>query len=79
MFLRWLLLLIQEGFNKRLGTNNLSIIDTYMAAGKRGFYPIDVAVMPEQDDWIFQNDEGVPDGPSMVCDVLVMRVCMQRT
>lgn len=45
-----------------------------MEAGKRGLSPMDVAVVPEQDSWIFQNNPGVPDGPSMVCDVLVMRV-----
>lgn len=45
-----------------------------METAKRGLSIMDVVIQPEQDSWIFQNDPGTPDGPSMVCDVLVMRV-----
>ncbi len=71
------MLLISRGFNKRLGTNNLTLVDTFMEAQKRGLKIMDVAVMPEQDSWIFHNGPGFKDGPSMVCDVLVMRVFLE--
>jgi len=65
---------LRQGFNKRLGTSDLSIVDAYMVAQKRGRTLMDVVVMPEQDSWIFTNGKGFRPGPSMVCDVLVMRV-----
>jgi len=65
---------LRQGFNKRLGTSGLSIVDAYMYAGKKGLSVMDVAVMPEQDAWIFENGKGFKNGPSMVCDVLVMRI-----
>jgi hypothetical protein len=34
---------------------------------------IDLVTIPEQDDWIYQNNNGV-NGPAMVCDVLVLRM-----
>eukprot|EP01126_Amoeba_proteus_P058854 TRINITY_DN7645_c0_g1_i1.p1 TRINITY_DN7645_c0_g1~~TRINITY_DN7645_c0_g1_i1.p1 ORF type:complete len:529 (-),score=93.89 TRINITY_DN7645_c0_g1_i1:153-1739(-) len=65
---------IRQGFNKRLGTEGLSIVDLYMYASKKGISFTTLATMPELDEWIFTNDPGTPSGPSMVCDVFVMRM-----
>jgi len=64
---------LSQTINKRLNTNGLDIIDVYMEIQKRGKSIMDVVVMPEQDSWIFEDSNGVK-GPSMVCDVLVMRL-----
>jgi len=67
---------LRQGLNKRLFPSNpsadLSLIDTYMAAAKRGMSWSDLVTMPELDEWVFRNDNS--SGPSMVCDVLVMRM-----
>jgi len=44
-----------------------------MEAAKRGIDFIGLVTLPEQDEWIFQDSNGV-SGPSMVCDVFVTRM-----
>jgi len=63
---------LAQTFNHRLGTTNLTLNQVYAEAGKRGLVFDDVAVMPELDSWTFVDDNQV--GPSMVCDVFVMRI-----
>jgi len=62
-----------QTMNKRLKTNGLSISEVYMEAQKRGLSFTDLVIMPEQDEWIFMDDNG-QQGPSMVCDVLVSKI-----
>eukprot|EP01123_Difflugia_compressa_P003781 TRINITY_DN15092_c0_g1_i1.p1 TRINITY_DN15092_c0_g1~~TRINITY_DN15092_c0_g1_i1.p1 ORF type:complete len:447 (-),score=84.61 TRINITY_DN15092_c0_g1_i1:32-1270(-) len=64
---------LAQTLNKRLGTTGLSINQAYMTAGQRGLSFIDLITMPEQDEWIFEDANGV-SGPSMVCDVFVTRM-----
>jgi len=68
---------LRQGFNKRLFPSNpnsdLSLIDAYMAAGKKGLSWSDVVTMPELDEWVYHDDNNTV-GPSMVCNVLVMRM-----
>jgi len=65
---------LAQGLNFRLGTKGLNIQQAYMAAAKRGISFTQLVTMPEQDSWVFQNDPGMKPGPSMVCDVFVMRM-----
>jgi len=62
-----------QTLNKRLGTTGLSINQAYMEAAKRGLDFHHLITMPEQDEWIFEDSDGVT-GPSMVCDVFVTRM-----
>jgi len=62
-----------QGLNFRLGTKGLTIAEAYMVAAKRGISFTDLVTMPELDSWIFTDANGV-SGPSMVCDVFVMRM-----
>jgi hypothetical protein len=64
---------LQQGLNWRLGTTGLNINQAYMLAAKKGMNFTDLVTMPEQDSWIFKDSNGV-SGPSMVCDVFVMRM-----
>jgi len=52
--------------NMRLNTTNMSLPDVlYMAATQRGLSFQTLAMLPEQDAWVY------PTGPQMVCDVFV--------
>jgi len=62
--------MISQALNHRLNTTGLSVSDAYAFAGSKGISFTDLVTMPEQDSWIYQDDNGVT-GPSMVCDVLV--------
>jgi len=53
-------------FNKRLGTNNLSMAQVMAECDRRNTTILQLITVPEQDAWIY------PDGRSMVCDVFVM-------
>jgi hypothetical protein len=64
---------LRQTLNYRLGTTGLSINQAYMVAGKKGISFEQLVTMPEQDSWTFQDD-GNQKGPSMVCDVFVMRM-----
>lgn len=67
---------LRQGLNKRLFPNtdsNISLIDTYMEGAKRGLSFSDMVTIPEQDDWTYDDGNGV-SGPSMVCNVLIMRI-----
>jgi len=77
---------MRQGLNKRLqslftdnvhGNSNavfddLSLVDTYMVAAKKGLSWTDLVTMPEMDNWVYVD--GNQTGPSMVCDVLVSRL-----
>jgi len=63
----------QQAFNHRLNTKGLSVRECYMEAQKRGLSFTDLVTMPEQDSWVYQDDNG-QQGPSMVCDVLVLEM-----
>jgi len=62
--------MIGQALNHRLNTSGLSVDDCYALAGSQGISFTDLVSMPEQDVWMYQDDNGV-SGPSMVCDVLV--------
>jgi hypothetical protein len=64
---------LAQTLNKRLGTQGLNVVEAYAEAQKRGIELTDLAIMPELDQWIFEDDNG-QKGPSMVCDVFVMRM-----
>jgi len=63
----------RQTFNKRLGTTGLSMNQVYMEASKRGWDFHHLITMTEEDEWIFEDNDGVK-GPSMVCDVFVTRM-----
>jgi len=62
-----------QGMNKRLGTTGLKWDEIYMQSYKQGITFNDLVTMPELDEWIYQDSNGV-SGPSMVCDVFVTRM-----
>jgi len=64
---------LQQSLNKRLGTTDLSINQAYMVAAKKGLTFEDLINLPELDSWTYEDSNGV-SGPSMVCDVFVMRM-----
>lgn len=64
---------LAQTLNHRLNTNGLTINQVYMEAGKKGLSFADMVIMPELDEWIFEDANGA-SGPSMVCDVFVMRM-----
>jgi len=64
---------LRQTLNYRLGTTGLSINQCYMEAAKKGLTFEDLVTLPEQDAWTFQDANG-QNGPSMVCDVFVMRM-----
>jgi len=61
-----------QTMNHRLGTSGLNVVEVYMEAQKRGMSLTDLVIMPELDQWNFQDDNQT--GPSMVCNVFVMRM-----
>jgi len=63
---------LQQTLNYRLGTDELTINQAYVEAAKRGINFTDLVTMPEQDKWVFKDAD--MEGPSMVCDVFVMRM-----
>lgn len=60
--------LVGEAVNKRLGTNNLNLVQLYEVMYQRNLTVAQVFAMPEQDSWIYS------DGPSMVCSSFVAAV-----
>jgi hypothetical protein len=52
-----------EACNKRLGTQNLTLVELANVAASRNITLGELIAMPEQDDWVYS------DGLSMVCDV----------
>jgi len=62
-----------QTMNKRLGTQGLNVNECYMESQKRGIDIPTLLTMPELDEWIFEDNNGTK-GPSMVCDVFVMRM-----
>jgi len=65
---------VRQGINWRLGTKDLNLGQCYMESFKRGMSFAKLVTIPEEDSWTFTNSKGVPAGPSMVCDVLVMAI-----
>eukprot|EP01127_Copromyxa_protea_P013184 TRINITY_DN3520_c0_g1_i2.p1 TRINITY_DN3520_c0_g1~~TRINITY_DN3520_c0_g1_i2.p1 ORF type:complete len:521 (-),score=82.23 TRINITY_DN3520_c0_g1_i2:47-1609(-) len=65
---------ITQALNFRLGTKGLSMGEAYMTAQKKGISLTELAAMPEQDSWIFENGAGFKNGPSMVCNVFVTKM-----
>jgi len=61
---------IAQGLNKRLNTTGLSIGEAYMTAAKKQISFTELINLPEQDTWIFTDNNGV-QGRSMVCDAFV--------
>jgi len=64
---------LAQTLNKRLGTEGLSINQAYMEASKKGINFTQLLTIPERDEWVFQDADGI-SGPSMVCDVFVTRM-----
>jgi len=62
-----------QPLNKRLGTTGLTVTDLYEYAQQKGISFTDLITIVEEDSWNYENEGGV-SGPSMVCDVLVMRI-----
>lgn len=57
--------LVGEGFNKRLGTEGLSIDEIAVEVVRRNMTFGDLFAIVEKDEWVYS------DGPSMVCSAFV--------
>jgi hypothetical protein len=64
---------VGEGLNKRLNTEDLTMIELSNEAAKRGMTLADVWAMKEKDEWVYKRNKG----QNMVCSSFVFRMYME--
>eukprot|EP01116_Phalansterium_solitarium_P019619 TRINITY_DN5556_c0_g1_i1.p1 TRINITY_DN5556_c0_g1~~TRINITY_DN5556_c0_g1_i1.p1 ORF type:complete len:572 (+),score=196.97 TRINITY_DN5556_c0_g1_i1:105-1820(+) len=63
--------LFGQGLNQRLGVRGLTTREAYELAGSRNLSFTDLIVIPEQDDWLYEDGNSTNMHPSRMCDALV--------